>query len=39
MKYYPTTKEVEQEIQKSIDRVQLVAIEIEHISGKKVHEK
>src|SRR5699024_3216859 len=27
MKYYPTTKEVEQEIQKSIDRVQLVAIE------------
>ena len=39
MKYYPTTKEVEQEIQKSIDRVQLVAIDIEHISGKKVHEK
>ena len=39
MKYYPTTKEVEQEIQKSSDRVQLVAIEIEHISGKKVHEK
>lgn len=39
LKYYPNIIEAEQEIQKSIDRVQLVAIDIEHISGKKVHEK
>lgn len=39
LKYYPNIIEADQEIQKSIDRVQLVAIDIEHISGKKVHEK
>lgn len=38
LKYFPT-EEVEYVIKKSIDRVQLVAIEIEHISGKKIHEK
>ena len=38
-KYYPSAEEVEEEIKKSIAGVQLVAIEIEHISGKKVHEK
>ncbi len=39
LKYYPTAEEVEEEIRAGIDRVQLVSIEIEHISGKKVHEK
>ncbi len=38
-KYYPSVEEVEEEIKKSINAVQLVAIEIEHISGKRVHEK
>lgn len=38
-KYYPSAEEAEEEIQKGIDGVQLVAIEIEHISGKKVHER
>lgn len=39
LKYYPTAEEVEDEIRKDISAVQLVAIEIEHISGKKIHEK
>lgn len=39
MKYYPTAQEVEEEIEKDIKGVQLVAIDIEHISGKKIHEK
>lgn len=38
-KYYPNLEAVEEEIKKSINNVQLVAIEIEHISGKKIHEK
>ncbi len=38
-KYYPSAEEVEEEIKKDIHGVQLVAIEIEHISGKKVQEK
>ncbi len=39
LKYYPTAQEVEDEIAQDIKDVQLVAIEIEHITGKKVHEK
>lgn len=39
LKYYPTAEEVEEEIRKDIKGVQMVAIEIEHISGKKVKEK
>jgi len=38
-KYYPSAEEAEAEIRKDIHRVQLVAIDIEHISGKRVHEK
>ncbi|MCQ2505565.1 MAG: pyridoxamine 5'-phosphate oxidase family protein [Lachnospiraceae bacterium] len=38
-KYYPTFEEVEEEIERDIKGVQLVAIDIEHISGKKIHEK
>lgn len=39
LKYYPTVEDVEEEIRQDIAAVQLVAIEIEHISGKKIHEK
>ena len=39
LKYYPTAEEVEKEIRAGIQGVQLIAIEIEHISGKKVHER
>lgn len=39
LKYYPSAEEVEAEIQKDIRGVQLIAIDIEHISGKRVHEK
>lgn len=39
LKYYPSAKEVEDEIAKDINRAQLVAIDIEHISGKRVHER
>ncbi len=38
-KYYPSGEEVEEEIKRAIHGVQLVAIEIEHISGKKIREK
>ena len=39
LKYYPSAEKVEEEIRLGIKSVQLVEIEIEHISGKKVHEK
>lgn len=39
LKYYPTVEEVEAEIKADIQGVQLIAIEIEHISGKRVHER
>lgn len=38
-KYYPSAEEIEEEIQRSVSAVQLIAIEIDHISGKKVHER
>ena len=38
-KYYPTAEEVDEEIRKSFAAVQMVRIDIEHISGKKIHEK
>jgi hypothetical protein len=39
LKYYPTEKEVEEEIAKDLKATQLIAINIEHISGKRVHER
>ena len=39
MKYYPTEEEADEEIRQSIKNVQLISIDIEHISGKKIHEK
>jgi hypothetical protein len=39
LKYYPTKEEVEKEMARSLKATQLVAIEIEHISGKRIHER
>ncbi len=39
LKYYPTEEEVEEELEHGIDRVQLFAIDIEHMTGKLVNEK
>ncbi len=39
LKYYPTKEEVEVELAAAIDRVQLFAIDIEHMTGKLVNEK
>jgi len=39
MRYYPTESEAEEEIARDFSRVEMVEIEIEHISGKKIHEK
>ena len=39
LKYYPSAEEVEEEIEMGIKGVQLIEIEIEHISGKMVQEK
>ena len=39
LKYYPSAEEVEDEIKKGLHGVQLIEIEIEHISAKKVHER
>lgn len=38
-KYYPTKEEAEEELARSIGRVQLFAIDIEHMTGKLVNEK
>lgn len=39
LKYFPTAEEVEEEIRRSVHAVQMIAIDIEHISGKRVHER
>lgn len=39
LKYYPSADEVEEEIRQDIHGVQLIAIEIEHFSGKRIHER
>ena len=38
-KYYPSKEEVEEEIKKAIEYVQLIKIEVEHMSGKTICEK
>lgn len=38
-KYYPSQEELEDQLQRGIDRVQMIAIDIEHMTGKRVHEK
>lgn len=39
LRYYPSEKEVDDEIARDISRVQLYVIAIEHISGKQVQER
>lgn len=39
LKYYPSAEEVDVEIKKDIHRVQIIALAIEHMTGKLVHEK
>ncbi len=39
MKYYPDEKEVDDEVKKFADRVCVLEMTIEHMSGKHVHEK
>lgn len=38
LKHYPTPEAVEEEIKKSVDRVQMLELTIEHITGKLVNE-
>ena len=38
LKYYPTAEEVEIEIEKAIDRVQMLELTIDHMTGKLVNE-
>ena len=39
MKYYPSEEEDDREIEKDLDRAEIMEIVIEHVSGKLVHEK
>lgn len=39
LKYYPTEEAVEQELINAVNRVQVIALDIEHLSGKLVNEK
>lgn len=39
LKYFPSEQEVEDEIKSSLSAVQMIAIHIEHMTGKLVHEK
>lgn len=38
-KYYPTPEDVEGELQKDGDRVCLMCIQVDHMTGKRVHER
>ncbi len=39
LKYYPTAQEVEEELRKAVDRVNLLELTVCHMTGKRVHEK
>ena len=39
LKYYPDAESVEEELRRDVHRVQIVAIHIEQMTGKQVHEK
>lgn len=39
MKYYPTEEEVDIEMQRDLSRMLLIRIDIEHMTGKHVHER
>ena len=38
-KYFPTQEDVERELEQAVKRVQIVAISIDHMTGKLVHEQ
>ena len=38
-KYFPPEEDVEADMQKNAARVQMIAVEVEHMTGKLVHEK
>lgn len=38
LKYYPTPEEVEEEIRKAVDRVQMLELTVDHMTGKLVNE-
>lgn len=38
-KYYPTEQEVEEELRKSFERTRIYELNIEHMTGKLVHER
>lgn len=38
-KYYPKAEEAEEELLRSGNAVQLIALDIEHVTGKRVHER
>jgi nitroimidazol reductase NimA-like FMN-containing flavoprotein (pyridoxamine 5'-phosphate oxidase superfamily) len=39
LKYYPTAEEVDMEIQRDLRNVQMIAVHVDHMTGKLVHEK
>lgn len=39
IKYYPNEEELDRELERDLNRVRIMEINIEHISGKLVHEK
>ena len=39
LKYYPSVGEVNEEIRKDADRCHILALTIEHMTGKRVHER
>ena len=39
LKYSPSPEEVEADIRSAIHRVQLIAVHIQHLTGKRVHER
>jgi len=39
LKYYPTACEAEEEVARSAGRVQVIAVAMDHMTGKLVHEK
>lgn len=39
LKYYPNEAEVDHEIEKALDRMLLIRIDIDHLTGKHVHER
>jgi len=39
LKYYPSAEEAEEEIRKAVDRVNILELTIDHMTGKRVHEK